>query len=264
MAYLGSVHWQGGITDEELADKFRQAPVAGYQALAAEVRDEMGRDSRASTARLAQFRRQLAEVSAADHFGVEGRKEVEEVINRLEGQIQRPAEKSGIPDDEAAQKLRGLTWVTRPDVYVDRIATAWLVRRFVDSHARFRFVADSGRRPRPGEITFDLVGGDITHQGSRCTFQVLLDRLRSHDTALRAIGEIVAEIDLKEARYGHAESALVERLLNGLVAAHARDGERLERGAEVFDALYAALSAERAGVPQAARKRGARRRRSGR
>ena len=158
----------------------------------------------------------------------------------------------------SAEELRGLTWVTRPDVHVDRIATAWLVRRFVDPQARFRFAAPPVRRRRAGEITFDMAGGDVTHEGERCTFQVLLDRLGLDDAALRTIGEIVRDIDLKEDRHGHPETAGVARLVSGVVARHSRDRDRLERGGELFDALHAALAATGA----ARRKRPARRARA--
>ncbi len=242
-AYIAAADWVAGVTDEELRRRFGEARAADYAALAAEAREELAtRGGRAAAGRLAQLRLRLGEIVAIDWFGAAGREEAERLLERLEKETVGPAAAEPSRTASAAE-LRGLTWVTRPDVHVDRIATAWLIRRFVDPKARFRFAAAPARRRRAGEITFDTPGGDVTHEGERCTFQVLLERLGLEDAALRTIGEIVADIDLKEPRHGHPETPGVERLLSGVVARHARDRERLERGGELFDALYAALRA---------------------
>jgi hypothetical protein len=240
MAFIAEADWIAGVTDKELRERFSEARTADYRGLAAEVNEELA-TRRGGTAKLAQLRQRLVEIAAIDWFTAPGRQEAERLLARLEGESGRPAA-AGSSFQATVAELRGLTWVTRPDVYVDRIATAWLVRRFVDPGARFRFSAKPVGRRRAGEITFDLADGDLTHEGGRCTYQVLLDRLGLTDGALRTIGEIVADIDLKETRYGHPETAGIERLLNGVVARHARDLDRLERGGELFDALHAALS----------------------
>ncbi len=238
-AYIAAADWIAGVTDDDLRQRFTEAREADYRALAAEIREELATRSRGTGGRPAQFRQRLAEIAAIDWFAAPGREEAERLLARLESESGRAA--AGSTPRTTIAELRGLTWVTRPDVYVDRIATAWLVRRFIDPRARFRFTATSEKRRRAGEITFDVAEGDVTHEGERCTFQVLLDRLGLKDVALRTIGEIVADIDFKEPRHGHPETAGVERLLSGLVARHARDRERIEKGAELFDALYAAL-----------------------
>ena len=78
-----------------------------------------------------------------------------------------------------AEKPNGRTWVTRPGVHVDRIASAWLIRRFIDPEARFKFVPGKGYEPEPGEIRFDMFEAEFTHEGDRCTFEVLLAALAS-------------------------------------------------------------------------------------
>lgn len=248
-AFIAAAEWIAGVNDEDLLQRFSAARSADYVALAAEVRQEAearqqlaSRGSgRGAGARLAQLRQRLAEIARIDWSDAPGRAEVERLLERLESESGRPPAKAS--SSATVAELRGLTWVTRPDVYVDRIATAWLVRRFVDPKARFRFTAAPGRQRKTGEITYDVTGGDLAHEGERCTFQVLLDRLGLEDAGLRTIGEIVADIDLKDLRHGHPETAGVERLLSGLVARHVQDRDRLEKGAELFDALYAALRA---------------------
>jgi hypothetical protein len=120
---------------------------------------------------------------------------------------------------------------------VDRIASAWLIRRFIDPKARFRFI-DPKEPRRSGELRFDMVGGDFSHEGDRCTFETVLARIGPADRALTQIAEIVHDIDLKDSKFGRSEAAGVEQLLTGLVLANAGDDARLERGAVLFDELY--------------------------
>jgi hypothetical protein len=136
----------------------------------------------------------------------------------------------------------GRTWVTREGVFVDRIGSAWLIRRFIDRKARFKFVPARGYRPEPGELRFDMYQAEYTHEGERCTFQTLLARFGLEDPALEAVGEIVHDIDCKDERFGRPETQGVARLLRGIADDTAEDTQRLERGARLFDDLYAAFS----------------------
>jgi hypothetical protein len=138
--------------------------------------------------------------------------------------------------------------VTRKGVQVDRIASAWLIRRFIDSAARFRFADSQSPEATPGEIRFDTVGGEFSHEGDRCTFETLLARLDLADPGLSQIAEIVHDIDLKDGKFGRAEAAGVLQLIHGLALAHAEDRDRLDRGFALFDDLYESF---RVRLPQA-------------
>ena len=152
--------------------------------------------------------------------------------------------------------LRGKTWVTRRGVYVDRIASAWLIRRFVDPKARFRFVAGADRPARPGELRFDMPQGDFSHEGDRCTFETLVRRLGLRDPALAVVAEIVHDIDLKDGKFGRPEVPGVIGMLDGLVAAEPQDARRLQRGADLFESLYRGIALTlRAAADDAARRR---------
>ncbi|HYT32587.1 MAG TPA: chromate resistance protein ChrB domain-containing protein, partial [Thermoanaerobaculia bacterium] len=131
----------------------------------------------------------------------------------------------------------GRTWVTRRGIHIDRIASAWLIRRFLDPNARFRFV-DAKEPARPGDLQFDMVGGDFTHEGDRCTFETLLARTGVANRALVDIAEIVHDIDLKDGKFARPEAAGIERLLTGLILANPEDEARLQRGFVLFDELY--------------------------
>ena len=142
-------------------------------------------------------------------------------------------------------RLVGRTWVTRTGVQIDRIASAWLIRRFIDSRARFRFVAAGSSGVAPKELRFDMVGGDFTHEGDRCTFETLVLRLGIADAAIRQIAEIVHDIDLKDGKFSRGDAAGVQQLLLGIVSAHPDDAARIERGRALFDDLYSSFAAVR-------------------
>ena len=137
--------------------------------------------------------------------------------------------------------MRGHTWVTRQDVYVDRIASAWLIRRFIDPKARFKFTATKSYRPKSGEVRFDMFEAEYTHEGDRCTFETLVERAGLRDRGLRAIGEIVHDIDCKDAKFGREEAPGIAAVMRGIVRASSTDAARLEQGTAVLDQLYASL-----------------------
>ena len=133
----------------------------------------------------------------------------------------------------------GRTWVTRTGVHVDRIASAWLIRRFIDPEARFKFVPARGYTRKSGELRFDMYEAEYTHAGEDCTFQTLVRRFGVRDRALVPIGEIVHDIDCKDDRYHRPETAGFGALIRGIVESHEPDRTRIERGGAVLDDLYA-------------------------
>jgi hypothetical protein len=141
-------------------------------------------------------------------------------------------------DDGGRGDYRGRTWVTRAGVFVDRIASAWLIRRFIDPEARFRFLA-RGARPARGELAFDMFEGEFTHEGDRCTFEVLCDRFAIDVPGLRDIAEIVHDIDCKDEKFAREDAPGIARTLEALTAATPDDTARLERGAVLLDDLLA-------------------------
>jgi hypothetical protein len=226
-----------GLSDRELQELFRQAREADYQAvadeartlaggLAASISPEAGAEARRQLARL---RTRLDQIVAIDFFGAGGR----EVAD---GEAPTAAPDYG--------RLERRVWVTREGVYVDRIASAWLIRRFIDPQASFKFVPPKGYLPQPGELRFDMFEAELTHRGDRCTFEVLLgDVLVEHagpgDPALRVIAEIVHDIDLKDGKFGHPETDGIRTMIAALCAACDDDAERLRRGAALLDDLHA-------------------------
>lgn len=239
-----------GLSDQEIRALFDQARDADYEAVAKDARalakslrpnakPEAVAEHRTQVARL---RKRLAQVVSIDFFGAIGREKAESLLSGLETRLSEGEvvkNKASIDSAETAfGALRDRTWVTRQGVYVDRIASAWLIRRFIDPQAKFKFVPGKGYRPHPGELRFDMFEAEFTHEGDKCTFEVLLERNALKDPALRAIAEIIHDIDLKDDKFGRTEVAGIRTLVEGISVATEDDSERIARGTEVFNSLY--------------------------
>ena len=209
-----------GLSDAQIEALFRSASDAQYAEITrAAEQPTAGADA-------ARLERRLREIAALDHFGAGERKTAEAAVAKLKAHH--------VTRGRSAKRVRGQIWVTRPDVYVDRIASAWLIKRFIDPKARFVF-----GEARDGAISFDMFEGDYTHEGDRCTFEVLLQRFGlEQDAALSAIGEMVHDIDCKDQKFGRGETAGFASLIAGIVKRNARDAARIERGAELLNDFY--------------------------
>jgi hypothetical protein len=246
-----------GLTDEQVEELFRTARSADYRQIAAECRQI----SKALPARPADeedprteaeievehLKRRFADVVAIDFFGAPGQAAAQGLLSELESRLR--AARHGVMDAAPAglrlENPRGCTWVTRHGIHVDRMASAWLIRRFIDAEARFKFVPAKGYIPQTGELRFDMFDAEFTHEGDRCTLEVLLQRFGLTDKALQAIAEIVHDIDLKDAKFTRQETAGIDHLIAGIAMAHKDDAVRLERASAVFDDLYEYLKRKR-------------------
>jgi len=237
-----------GLSDEEVRTLFDRARDADYSELAKEAQGlakSLRRKGAGNTAaelrvQIARLRKRLAEIAAIDFFGAIGRETAEGLLRGLEAQLDKDEPVAGKTKTEPnlAETLRNRVWVTRQGVYADRIASAWLIRRFIDPEARFKFVSGKGYRPQEGELRFDMFEAEFTHEGDKCTFEVLLERAGLKDSALRAIAEIIHDIDLKDEKFGRTEVAGIRTLLDGIRSSTSNDTRRIERGTEVFNDLY--------------------------
>lgn len=131
-----------------------------------------------------------------------------------------------------------MLFVTRERIHVDRIATAWAIRRFVDPDARFSFVPRSSALPTEG-VTFDMRGAEIGHRDGRCTLDALIDKYALDDEGLRRMAVIIRAADLPQHEPSPALAAGVLAIFDGIRDGCETDDDRLERGSVVCDALYA-------------------------
>jgi len=246
-----------GLSDQEVRALFDQARDADYEevakdarALAKSLRPNAKPDAIAEhRIQVARLRKRLAQVVSIDFFGAIGREKAEGLLRGLEARLsegEAVKDKARIDSRESAfGTLRDRTWVTRQGVYVDRIASAWLIRRFIDPEARFKFVSGKRYRPDDGELRFDMFEAEFTHEGDKCTFEVLLDRVAAKDPALRAIAEIIHDIDLKDNKFGRDEAVGIRTMIDGIALTTPDDLERIARGTELFNNLYEVFGKKR-------------------
>jgi hypothetical protein len=239
-----------GLNDTQVRGMFQKARAADYaelrqeidvlaQRLAAEDTDsaEVSSELRSQVSRL---QKHLAELAVIDFFGADGRTAAESALDVIDKQLRKPAGDTAQPPASGGTLgPSGRTWVTRRDVRVDRMASAWLIQRFIDPEAKFKFVDEEHYQRRRGEVQFDMAEGEFTHHGDACTFEVLVGNAGLGDNpALRVIGEIVHDIELKDGKFGRSEAAGIALLLDGIATINTDDEIRLARSRPIFDDLF--------------------------
>jgi len=220
-----------GLTDDSIKESFREMRAADYRQLLADAQPpEIG---------VRKIRKRLDEIVRIDFFGAPGKQEVLDLMKEMERGLNR-REGVSTPDPE----FQGRRWITRRGIKVDRTACCWLILRFIDANAVISFVDPDQYEHREGEIRFDMFEGEITHEGDRCSFEVLMERCDLRAPALGAVAEIVHDLDLKDAKFGRPETAGVAAMLEGLALRHQDDQQRMKEGFVIFDSLYARLRTE--------------------
>jgi hypothetical protein len=191
-------------------------------------------------------RERLMHIQRVDFFGATGREAAGAALAELDARLS-PTERAGNATTPSAGSLdprdyRGRVWSTRPRPGIDRLSSAWLIRRHIDKDAQFAF-GESKARAASTIVTFDTYDGTFTHDGPRCTFEVLTQRFGIADPITLRLGEIVHDLDLKDARFGLPEAVAVGHLIEGLRRLYADDHVLLQHGLELFEALYQGLQA---------------------
>jgi hypothetical protein len=245
------------LPDEALIRLFRDARQGEYEALAAEARDALGDLDKTprgrvgsrldpASARLADLTARLEAVAEVDFFEAPGRTAAARAVERLRRRLAAlglplgGAEESPPPSLEPAD-YRGRLWVTRERPFVDRLASAWLIRRFVDPAARFAFIG-ADDPPPAGTVPFDIHGAALGHRGEDCTFETLVKAFGlSADDRLRYLAELVHEADLKDDKFRHAETRGLVFVLEALRRTLADDHRLLDEGVALFERLYESL-----------------------
>lgn len=256
-------------SDDALVEEFRRARQEAYGEIAGEIERVLRRvratrrprGTRAPAVRrlIEVFRERLSAIEHVDFFGSAGRDRVTALLQQLEERAADsppPAERPRTDRHADLQNYRNRVWVTRPRPGVDRMASAWLIKRFVDAEARFAFVADRESAPHDA-VPFDMFGVDFSHQGKWCTFETLCAVFAIHAPAVARIAAIVHDLDLKDGRFGAQEAATVGTVIEGMQLAISKDDELLDRGMALFESLYRAFeqSARSAGPRAVARSR---------
>lgn len=236
--------WSG----DAMVEEFRRSRQEAYAALARELERALRRHDRRSTGTRATatgrmvevFRQRLSAIERIDFFGSAGRDRVISLMRRLEETVTDPRRPAGRPGTVDAQAYMNRLWVTRPRPGVDRMASAWLITRFVDPQARFAFAADRESVPHAA-VPFDMFGVDFSHHDGGCTFETLCRVFAIQEPAVARIAAIVHDLDLKDGRFAAQEAPTVGIVIEGMQLSTAADVALLERGVALFESLYRAF-----------------------
>lgn len=243
-ATLVEAHLLAGQSDADVRTLFDNARDADYDEIAQAAR-RLLETGPASGPDIAKLQKRLEDVGKLDFFGSHGRQEAEAALAELDRQrYQHPdvSRTESAPVSEPID-LTGRTWVTRSGVHVDRIACAWLIRRFIDPEAQFKFVDSRHHDPVLGELRFDMVDAEFTHEEDCCSFETLLLRANlTNDPALVAIGEIIHELDIGDGKFARPETAGVGAMLSGVCASSDDDLKRIAMASDALNQFHAFFS----------------------
>ena len=232
------------MTPEDVRRLFHEPRDRDYRQLAARYRKvlvSLDRKSSATSPRVQEQLKQLAKdhqrVHDIDFFGAPAGAEVRRLEEAIAMRTRRPesARRAELPPLDLG-KLRGRRWVTRPRPHIDRIASAWLIKRFIDPHAEFIFAA-AGQFPADA-IPFDAPGVELSHHGEDCTFETLVKRAQLRDRRLVRLAEVVHEADLRDGKYPHEEARGIDVAIRALLAASPDDHKVLADGMTLCEGLY--------------------------
>ena len=238
-------------SNDALVEEFRRVRQDAYAALAGELERALHRigSKRRSRGKRAPsvnrlrdaFRQRLAAIERIDFFGSAGRDRVLQLLaefeSRTEARSGRQEAPSGAPSAIKREDYKGRLWVTRPRPGVDRMSSAWLIRRFIDPQPRFGFAEDRAM-VHEGAVPYDMFGVEFSHHGDHCTFETLCLVFGIDDDAVRRIAAIVHDLDLKDGRFSPSEASTVDAMIQGLQLANSDDEHLLNEGMTLFESLY--------------------------
>ena len=227
-----------GLSNRKLIDLFNSTREKEYTSLIQSLRKLAGQKNRdgRSASELEKLKKEFRRIRAIDFFDSPRAQDTEVLLQRM----QTSPQAKRMPAAKLQTKhYQNRTWVTRPRPEIDRVASAWLIRRFIDRKAKFGFAKNAASAANA--LPFDFPEGEFSHHGADCTFETLLRRFRIVDKALRKIGEMVHDADLEDEKFQRPECIGIDRVLKGWAKEGRADEQIVAQGAQCFDGLYAAL-----------------------
>jgi hypothetical protein len=190
--------------------------------------------SRRPSGRLNRIRRQFLELQDIDFFGNPLRTKLENLLAHAD---ESESAKSGRKNKPKSGEYVNRLWITRPRPGIDRVSSAWLIRRFIDPKAGFAFGAEPSSHP--DAIPFDMFCSEgFGHRGEDCTFETLYKKFSIRDGKVKRIAEIIHDADLGDDKFGRAEGLGLDKVLNGWAKQDLPDDELLQRGMDLIEGLY--------------------------
>ena len=231
-----------GLSNQQIAQKFNEARARDYADLSRTatvlIKKKKAKRPESSNDELEKFQQRFNEIREIDYFDCPATHDVQILLKRAAGL--HPASPQAGPKLDA-KKFAGKTWLTRPRPEIDRVGSAWLIRKFIDPTARFVFAANPAAHSEA--VPYDMLDVEFTHQGEDCTYETLLRRFGIRDRAAQKIGEMIHDADLEDGKFQRAEAFGLDRVFKGWAKLGLSDAEILAKGFDCFDALHAAHAA---------------------
>jgi hypothetical protein len=215
----------------QMKQRFSDARARDYRELLKDLRTPA---SASQSSRGARLRQRFQDIVSIDFFGSPLRKQVEQAFNST----QTPKTKSVTPEIVvvSAAEYRNRVWVTRPRPGVDRVTSAWLIRKFIDAKAKFAF-APEDKKPAKA-VPFDMYEGGFGHRGEDCTFETLVKAFHIRDKKVLGMAEAVHDADLFDEKFGRKEGFGIDEVMKGWARGGLSDQELLKRGMQLAEGLY--------------------------
>jgi hypothetical protein len=218
----------------QMKQRFSEARAQDYRQLLKVLRKLKSANQ---PAQLTRFRQRFLDIVSIDFFGNPLREQVERTLNAL----QTFKTKSADPGTSKVlpREYRNRTWVTRPRPGVDRVTSAWLIRKFIDTKAKFAFAPENKKPPKA--VAFDMYAGGFGHRGEDCTFETLVKVFRVRDKKVLVMAEIVHDADLFDDKFGRKEGLGIDEVMKGWAQQGLSDQELLKRGMQLAEGLYKSI-----------------------
>jgi hypothetical protein len=238
-ASVAQVHSFDDLPDERLKQLFQDARSRDYQKLLQETKKVVAASpSRKPAGRLNRIRRRLQELQDIDFFGNPLRAKLESFLAKTEEDGKLHSKRT--LKQKSSQYLHR-QWITRPRPGIDRVSSAWLIRRFIDAKARFVFGAEPDLHP--AAVPFDMFCAQgFGHRGEDCTFETLCKEFSIRDKRVKRIAEIIHDADLGDEKFGRTEGTGLDRVLGGWAKQDLPDEELLQRGMDLIEGLYESMA----------------------
>jgi hypothetical protein len=227
------------ISTPQLVGRFAEARAREYQELIHELQKFSSMPvQKQAIGRLSRLRSRFQEIVEIDFFDNPIQKRVRELLARAD-EARGPKRMLNSAQINP-QDYKNRVWVTRPRPGVDRSASAWLIRRFIDKKARFTFASEENV-PR-NAVPFDMFHGGFGHRGDYCTFETLQNDFRIRDRRVKVISEVIHDADLADGKFGRKEGYGIDEVLKGWARQRISDQELLDRGMQLIEGLYHSLA----------------------
>ena len=226
-----------GLSNQQIARMFNEARARDYadlgRAATAFIKKKKGKRKDSSNDELEKFQQRFNEIREIDYFDCPAAPDAQILLKRAAGLL--PTSSQPRPKLDA-KKFAGKTWLTRSRPEIDRVGSAWLIRKFIDPKARFVFATNPTAHPEA--VPYDMLEVEFTHQGEDCTYETLLRRFGLRDRAAQQIGEMIHDADLEDGKFQRAEGFGLDRVFKGWAKLNLSDAEILAKGFDCFEALY--------------------------